>query len=82
MTGDSSSVLYLLLAKHVLLILRNKDGYISLGELKLANKEKPIRDIAEVDKKIKDKRNIFSRFCFLLTFFRKLKIWTWTMIES
>merc|ERR1712109_271803 len=26
---------------------RNKDGYISLGELKLANKEKPIRDIAE-----------------------------------
>ena len=39
---------------------RNKDGYISLGELKLANKEKPIRDIAEVDKKIKDERNIFS----------------------
>ena len=36
---------------------RNKDGYISLGELKLANKEKPIRDIAEVDKKIK---GIFS----------------------
>ena len=36
---------------------RNKDGYISLGELKLANKEKPIRDIAEVDKKTK---GIFS----------------------
>ena len=33
---------------------RNKDGYISLGELKLANKEKPIRDIAEVDKRQKE----------------------------
>ena len=28
---------------------RNKDGYISLGELKLANKERPIRAIAEVN---------------------------------
>ena len=27
---------------------RNKDGFISLGELKLANKDHPIRDIAEV----------------------------------
>merc|ERR1712227_275842 len=26
---------------------RNKDGFISLGELKLANKDHPIRDIAE-----------------------------------
>ena len=55
---------------------RNKDGYISLGELKLANKEKPIRDIAEVDKKQKE------YFLLILVFFRKLKIWTWTMIES
>ena len=55
---------------------RNKDGYISLGELKLANKEKPIRDIAEVDKKQKE------YFLLILGFFRKLKIWTWTMIES
>ena len=55
---------------------RNKDGYISLGELKLANKEKPIRDIAEVDKKQKE------YFLLILGFFRKLKIWTWIMIES
>ena len=62
---------------------RNKDGYISLGELKLANKEKPIRDIAEVNKKIKDIKGIFSAdLVFFSTFFRKLKIWTWTMIES
>ena len=57
---------------------RNKDGYISLGELKLANKEKPIRDIAEVDKRQKMKGIFSAKF----SFFRKLKIWTWTMIES
>ena len=35
--------------KHPVSLHRNKDGYISLGELKLANKERPIRAIAEVN---------------------------------
>ena len=58
MTGDSSLVFFICYLQNM--HNRNKDGYISLGELKLANKEKPIRDIAEVDKKIKDERNILS----------------------